>query len=133
MLKLTDREVDVMMVIWEWPDERISTGEILQMISKAKRNSLQILQVVLRRLVEKDFLKCEKGKQKNFYVAAVSQKEYLKFATDNFLTVHYPNKTPFQYALQELKAMELDAADIREIEKIIEENTSTAGYFHKNP
>lgn len=71
MEKLTDREVDVMMAVWNSTLEAVPTGEILRNINRAKRNSLQTLQVVLRRLCEKGVIQCEKGRQTNHYRALI--------------------------------------------------------------
>lgn len=86
---LTDREVDVMLIIWESSSLPVSTSEIYHAINLAERNSLQTLQVVLRRLCNKGALVCEKGKQMNYYRALVRKVDYMRFATDNFLEHHF--------------------------------------------
>lgn len=89
MEKLTDREVDIMMAVWYSANEAVPTGEILRYVNRAKQNSLQTIQVVLRRLCEKDVLQCAKGKHTNFHRALITKEDYLKFALGNFLLQHF--------------------------------------------
>lgn len=89
MEKLTDREVDVMMAIWNSTYDAVPTGEILRHINRAKRNSLQTLQVVLRRLCEKGVIQCEKGRQTNLYRPLIKEDDYLDFASQNFVDHHF--------------------------------------------
>lgn len=115
MEKLTDREVDVMMAIWNSTYEAVPTGEILRHINRAKRNSLQTLQVVLRRLCEKGVIQCEKGKQTNLYRPLITEKEYLAFAKENFVQHHYhssPKMLMFSL-LQETRFSEKDMEEMR--------------------
>lgn len=114
MEKLTDREVDIMMAIWNSENNPVPTGEILQQINRARRNSLQTLQVVLRRLCGKGVLQCEKGRQTNFYYALISKEDYLKFATENFVKYHFHGS--FKICLQfQLQNMPIASAEIKEL------------------
>lgn len=123
MEKLTDREVDVMMAAWNYDIDKVPTGYILKNINRAKRNSLQTLQVVLRRLCEKGCLRCEKGRQTNLYTALFSKEAYLEFAGKLFLYHHYPNN-PLKFAIQVLADNRnlLTAADAERLQKIIGES-----------
>lgn len=111
---LTDREVDVMMIIWESPSVPTSTGEIFSAINLAKRNSLQTLQVVLRRLCDKGMLTCEKGKQMNYYRALVTKEDYLAFSTDNFLAYHFHGSIKRQIGLL-VKSGKLTNQDLNDL------------------
>lgn len=114
MEKLTDREVNIMMVIWNSECDPVPTGEILDKIEQAKRNSLQSLQVVLRRLCGKGVLQCEKGRQTNLYHAVISKEDYLKFATENFVNYHF--RGSFKLCLQfQLQNMPAASAEIKEL------------------
>lgn len=114
MEKLTDREVEVMMAIWNSENDPVPTGEILGRINRAKRNSLQTLQVVLRRLCEKGVIQCEKGKQTNLYRALIRKDDYLKFATENFVGHHFHGsfKICLQFQLHNITAA---SAEIEEL------------------
>lgn len=89
MEKLTDREVDVMMAIWNSTYDPVPTGDILRYINRMKKSSLQTLQVVLRRLCEKGVISCEKGVHTNLYRPLITEEEYIKFSEINFIAYHY--------------------------------------------
>lgn len=120
MEKLTDREVDVMMAIWNSEHEYVPTGEILRHINRAKRNSLQTLQVVLRRLCEKGAIQCEKGRQTNLYRALIDEKQYLEFATENFVLHHFHGSFKMNILFQ-LKNMPISSAELNEIMDSLQE------------
>lgn len=121
MKLLTDREVDIMLVIWESQKEEIPTGEILRGLPvRAKRNSLQTLQVGLRRLCEKECLTCRKGTQTNFYRATIDRDKYLRFAVDNFAEHHYHgSKRQLLFSL--LDSGKFSAEDKRELLDFLEQ------------
>lgn len=119
MEKLTDREVDVMMAIWNSTYDPVPTGEILRHINRAKRNSLQTLQVVLRRLCEKGVIECEKGRQTNLYRALITEEDYLKFASDNFVQHHFHN-SPRNLVFSFLRNGRLSERDINDLHEYIE-------------
>lgn len=89
MEKLTDREIDIMMTVWNSPNEAVPTREILKQVVQASQHPLQTLQVALRRLCEKDMLACEKTPHTNRYRALVTKEDYLVFAVNNFLAYHF--------------------------------------------
>lgn len=122
MEKLTDREVDVMMAIWNHENELVPTGYILKHINRAKRNSLQTLQVVLRRLCDKGCLQCVKGKQTNLYIPKIDRDAYVEFAEEIFLEHHYPYN-PLKFALGVLsrKRNLLTEADVKQLQEILEQ------------
>lgn len=119
MKKLTDREADVMTAIWESPNEKVSTGEILKTIQQAQRNALQTLQVILKRLVTQGFIVCEKARLTNLYTAIISQEDYLDFATNNFILHHYPNLTPDKFIIKMVRT-HLNRSEIKELLQIID-------------
>lgn len=123
MEKLTDREVDVMMAVWNYESEQVPTGYILKHINRSKRNSLQTLQVVLRRLCEKGCLRCDKGRQTNLYTALLQKDAYLEFTGKIFLAHHYPHN-PLKFILQTLSENRglLTAADVKRLQNIIDES-----------
>lgn len=119
MKKLTDREADVMTAIWESPNEKVSTGEILKTIQRSQRNALQTLQVILKRLVTQGFIVCEKARQTNLYTAIISQEDYLDFATNNFILHHYPNLTPDKFIIKMVRT-HFNRSEIEELLQIID-------------
>lgn len=119
MKKLTDREADVMTAIWESPNEKVSTGEILKAIKQAQRNALQTLQVILKRLVTQGFIVCEKARQTNLYTAIISQEDYLDFATNNFILHHYPNLTPDKFIIKMVRT-HFNRSEIEELLQMID-------------
>lgn len=124
---LTDREVDVMLIIWESPSIPTSTSEIYNAINLSERNSLQTLQVVLRRLCEKGMLVCEKGRQMNYYRALVRKEDYLQFTTDNFLTCHFHGSWKL-YLSMLVKNKKLTQKDLDDIRAMLDTKRSGAPY-----
>lgn len=121
MEKLTDREVDIMMAIWHSEFRPVPTGEVLRNAPRTKRNSLQSLQVVMRRLCEKGVVSCEKGRQTNYYSPLISEEEYLRFACENFLSHHYPcNPSAFAVNYIVEHAAQLPDSDLETLRKALE-------------
>lgn len=122
MEKLTDHEVDVMMAIWSHEDGLAPTGYILKHIKRAKRNPLQVLQVVLRRLCEKGCIQCVKGKQTNIYIPKIEREAYVEFAGEIFLEHHYPSN-PLKFALGVISKNRelLTEEDVKKLQEILEQ------------
>lgn len=120
MEKLTDREVDVMMAIWNSTYEAVPTGEILRHINRAKRNSLQTLQVVLRRLCEKGVIQCEKGRQTNLYRPLIKEEDYLEFASQNFVEHHY-HSSPRNLVFAFLRHRRLNKRELNELRDYLDD------------
>lgn len=116
MEKLTDREIDIMMTVWNSPNEAVPTREILKQVVQPSQHPLQTLQVALRRLCEKEMLECEKTPQTNRYRALVTREDYLAFAVENFLTYHFHGsaKQMIIFLLQTGKISRQEVLDIME-------------------
>lgn len=117
---LTNRELEIMLIVWDYlgPEFTISTGEILTNLKlKYCKRYLQPLQVVLRRLVGKGFLSCEKIRNNNYYTPLCRKKEYLDFAMHEYLESNYPNGTKVEKVLDMLTNVGLNHDECLELIK----------------
>lgn len=115
---LTDRELEIMLIIWDklGSESAISTGEILTNLKlKHCKRYLQPLQFVLRRLVGKGFLICEKIRNVNFYTPLCSKKEYFDFSMQAYLESNYPNETKVEKILDMLSSIGLNHDEYLEL------------------
>lgn len=121
MERLTDREIEIMLVIWSkqgdetWTDGKIPTGEILAglKLTYAKRY-LQPVQVVLRRLCKKGVLECEKIRNVNYYRPLINEEEYRKFETGIFIDRLYGSNAR-NLVLSLVKYEQLSDDDVKEL------------------
>lgn len=116
MQRLTDRELEIMLVIWEIGEEAISTGEILEILKARYKRYLQPMQVVLKRLLKKGFLKSEK-KLQNHYTPLCTYEEYMCFSMKDYLIRNYPDKADIDRAMSALRHMGLTEEEYEEIVK----------------
>lgn len=113
---LSERELEIMIIIWDnlGSDFSISTTDILTNLKLVHcKRYLQPLQVVLRRLVIKEYLKCEKIRCVNYYTPLCEKKEYFDFAMQDFLEHNYPNETKVEQALHALSHMGMNQTEIK--------------------
>lgn len=92
MDRLTDREIEIMHAIWESENDKVPTGEILKHLNQTKKRYLQPVQVVLRRLCDKNVLECNKIGHLNYYVSLIDPEEYRKYETGTFIERLYKGK-----------------------------------------
>lgn len=119
METITNKELDVMMAIWDFEEANLEpapTGFIRQTISQNYEVSLQTIQVVLRRLVEKEFISCSKGPNTNLHSSIVKKEEYIMYALDNFISHHYKyHDNPSLDFLKDIIKSQMSNDDICEI------------------
>lgn len=121
---LTDRELEIMIVIWNSleSDSSIATGDILTKLKLVNcKRYLQPLQVVLRRLIQKNFLKCEKIRCTNYYTPLCEKKEYFAFSMQDYLAHNYPNETKVEQALHVFSHIDMNQTEYKAfIQKLLE-------------
>lgn len=117
--RLPDRELQVMQVIWK-ENREVHTGEIVENLRLEKPIKLQALQVILARLVGKNFLSCKKLGRLNYYKALVMQEVYKNNETHLFLERLYCNSTK-SLIVSLIKDNDITKEDIAEIKKLLEE------------
>ena len=90
MKKLPDAEFNVMKVVWA-NDPPITTNIIMQQHGNMEGWKVQTAISLLRRLVERGFLRTEKNGKERTYFPLVNKEEYLKFETGNFMKQFHEN------------------------------------------
>lgn len=117
MNKISDAELDVMLVIWD-SQEMLDTGEISRRLRKDWK--IQALQVVLGRLVQKGYLLCKKVGRLNYYTPLVTEMEYRAHETESFVEKLYRN-SPKSLIATLVKSQSLSKKDIQEIRKLLDQ------------
>ncbi len=82
--KLPDAEFDIMKVVWA-NEPPITSVMIMEQLGKARSWKIQSVITLLLRLVERGFLRTEKGTKDRTYFPLVEKEDYLKFETDSFM------------------------------------------------
>ncbi len=82
--KLPDAEFDIMKVVWA-NEPPITSVMIMEQLGKARKWKIQSVITLLLRLVERGFLRTEKGAKDRTYYPLVEKEDYLKFETDSFM------------------------------------------------
>ncbi|MHB1483365.1 MAG: BlaI/MecI/CopY family transcriptional regulator [Saccharofermentanales bacterium] len=90
--KLPNAELEIMKAVWECKST-ITSGAIMSLLNNNTWKPQTIL-TLLGRLVDRGFLKTEKHNKERIYLPIVSEEEYLKFETDNFLNIFHHNSLP---------------------------------------
>lgn len=90
MQKISDAELEIMKVVWA-NDEEITLFPYLmnKLADKGKPLQKNTLITLLRRLIDKGFLKAKKIGRRNEYTPLVSEVEYQTAQTQNFLEKIY--------------------------------------------
>lgn len=116
MDRLTDREIEIMHAIWESENDKVPTGEILKYLNQTKKRYLQPVQVVLRRLCDKNVLECNKIGHLNYYVSLIDPEEYRKYETGTFIERLYKGK-PENLMMALIEEADLGKEAIQEMRK----------------
>lgn len=87
LTKISDSEMEVMQIFWK-NNRPFTPNEILELLSN-KKWKYSTVKTFLSRLVEKGLLSCKKGRV-NIYMAKVSEEDYKRYETREFLdTIHH--------------------------------------------
>ena len=84
MKKLSDAELEIMQVLWNYQEPRTS-NEILKDMGDKRNWKLASLMTVLARMVEKEVVICDRSTRTNYYSAVVSEEEYKLMEGESFL------------------------------------------------
>ena len=90
MKKLPDAEFEIMQVVWA-NEPPITTSEIMKQLGNKKEWKIQSVVSFMLRLTERGFLRSEKHGKERTYFPTVSQDDYLKFETGNFMRQFHKN------------------------------------------
>ena len=116
MKRLSESELDVMLVIWH-SGETVDTGEIARRLHRDWK--IQAVQVVLSRLVQKEYLSCEKIGRLNYYTPLVSEAVYRARETESFVEKLYRN-SPKSLIAALVQSQSLSEEDIQEIRELLD-------------
>ncbi len=84
-MKLPDAELDIMMILWNHPEQSMTSHQIMAALEGKKSWGLTTVLNFLSRLTDRGFIRVEKVGRTNHYHVAVSQADYLKEANASFL------------------------------------------------
>ncbi|WP_195985007.1 BlaI/MecI/CopY family transcriptional regulator [Clostridium sp. D33t1_170424_F3] len=118
MKKLSESELDVMLVIWN-AEEALDTGEIVRRLAPQYDWKLQAVQVFLSRLVKKGFLRCEKLGRMNYYAPLVAEADYRAQETASFVEKLYRNSSKSLIAAL-VQSQPLSGEELREIRALLD-------------
>lgn len=90
MKRLPNAELEIMLVVWQ-TDAPVSSTYILEQLEGQRKWRLPTLMTVLKRLVEKGFLSCQKKGRNNEYYALITEKEYKEYEGKSVLEKLYGN------------------------------------------
>lgn len=111
--RLPDAEFEIMDFIWD-RDPPVTTSMISETIGKERNWKIQTVVTLFGRLMERGFLRVEKGKgrEREFY-PLISRDEYLEMETENFVS-HYHKKS-YASLLNALHRERLTEQDLDEL------------------
>lgn len=88
MKRLPDAEFEIMRVVWA-NEPPITTNMILAGLGEGHDWKAQTVITLLLRLVERGFLRTEKGGKERSYFPLITREAYLEFETGNFVDKYH--------------------------------------------
>lgn len=82
--KLGDAEIEIMQILWD-AKEPLTSKYIQEKLKNSRDWKLSTVMSVLARLVEKQFVCCDRTTRTNYYTACVTENEYKNFESKNIL------------------------------------------------
>jgi len=124
MQQISPQETEIMKIIWDAADVRMTTRDIeahLSAIDGKKRN-ISSLMTVIARLVDKGFLNpVKKYRQSTYFEALIQESEYKAYATKQFIDgVHNGKLSSFVSAL--FDCGQYTQQDIEELRSILNQS-----------
>lgn len=86
-MNISDAEFEILQALWQ-ADEPVSAQRVSEIL-KAKNWKYTTIATLLGRMVEKGSAAVEKHGRVNFYIPSISEKEYKKQQTKNYVTKLY--------------------------------------------
>ena len=116
--RLPDAEFDVMQAVWD-QQPPVTTGQLMELIGRARNWKVQTVVTLLARLTERGFLRVERpgGRERAFY-PIISREEYLRMETEAFLG-HY-HRHSVSSLIAALAGEALTDQDLDELSALIE-------------
>jgi len=116
--KLSDGELEVMLAIWE-AGRPVSGNDILDKVRENRTWVLSTLMTVLSRLVEKEYLSCDRSTRTNLYSALVREEDYKEQESRTFLRRMYGNSLPKLVSCL-YKGGAIDKEDLEELRRFLD-------------
>lgn len=88
--KLPDAEFEIMRVVWE-NEPPITTAMIMENIGNKREWKAPTVLTLMRRLVERGFLRTEKKGKERTYYPLIEKEDYLELETENFMKQYHEN------------------------------------------
>lgn len=82
--KLPDAEFEVMKVVWA-NEPPITTNMIMEQLGREREWKAPTVISLMKRLVDRGFLRTEKNGKERTYFPLIAKEEYLKFETRDFI------------------------------------------------
>lgn len=90
MKKLPDAEFEIMSVVWE-NEPPITTAMIMEGLGDKRKWKAPTVLTLMRRLVEREFLRTEKSGKERTYYPLISREDYLELETEKFMKQYHKN------------------------------------------
>lgn len=88
--KLPDAEFEIMSVVWE-NEPPITTAMIMEGLGDKRKWKAPTVLTLMRRLVEREFLRTEKSGKERTYYPLISREDYLELETEKFMKQYHKN------------------------------------------
>lgn len=118
MVKISQAELEIMNVIWH-NTQPISVSEIISLLDSSKPRKYTTVATFISRLKDKGFLECKKNGSINEYYAAVTEEEYRRIETKEFIDSVYNGSS--KGLIASLCSERLSKDDFDELMRWIEE------------
>jgi BlaI family penicillinase repressor len=84
VIRLPDSELEVMLTIWD-AGKSLTTGEVIERLGALNKWHMSTVQKLLTRLVERNYLSCEKNGRLNLYASLIDEQAYREQETKTFI------------------------------------------------
>lgn len=117
--RLGDAELEIMLAIWA-EGGPVTSVQVREKLRGSRDWAMSTLMTSLARLVEKDFLRCDKTTGINLYTARIGAEDYKSQEGRSFLEKLYGNSLP-DMVTNLYSNNVLNASDIDELRSLLDE------------
>ncbi|WP_158097750.1 BlaI/MecI/CopY family transcriptional regulator [Tyzzerella sp. An114] len=117
MQKISEAEMEIMNIVWKY-DGGVTSKDIMEAIPEKQWKITTVL-TLMSRLVDKGFLKAEKNGRGKIYNSIISEKEYKKMCSKNFLNEFYEGSAKNFFAAL-FEDNEISESNLEELKSILE-------------
>lgn len=118
--EITDAELEIMNILWE--ESTLTLNEIVEKLSQKEPRNKSTIKTLLYRLVEKESVKSKtiENKKGNVFEPSISQKQYQRKASENFLQKLYHGSTN-KLLLNFVEEKKITKKELQELVDLIED------------